>query len=138
MNGDLLTTFSVTELLSFHWEHDADATVAVVKRPQKCDFGVVEHDEEGRMLRYIEKPSVDYTLSIGLYAFQREAVRPHVKAGTAIDMPDLLVRIASRNQKVFCNLQDKMWLDIGRMEDYKMASTLFLEEPSIFLGDQPP
>jgi len=136
-NGDLLTTFHFSELLRFHTQRGADATVTVIHRPDRCDFGVIETDGEGRLVQYIEKPVTDRILSIGLYVFEREILRDHLRPGVRLDMPDLIRQMVADGRRVLCHAQDRLWLDIGRPEDYQEACDLFLADPGRFLPAAP-
>jgi len=136
-NGDLLTTFDLPRLLAFHQAREAGITISVVHRPERCDFGVIEVDADDRLVRYIEKPVTQRILSIGLYVCQRDMLRRHLSEGVPLDMPDLIRNCAAAGERVFCHSQDRLWLDVGRVEDYQRACDLFLNEPERFLPGAP-
>ena len=46
MNGDILTDIDYRELLDYHREKEALATIATYQRDSKIDFGVLEHDAD--------------------------------------------------------------------------------------------
>jgi NDP-sugar pyrophosphorylase family protein len=137
-NGDLLTTFDIPALLRFHRDRGSAATVTVVHRPDRCDFGVIETDADDRLVRYIEKPVTDRILSIGLYVFEREILRKYLAPGAHLDMPELIRRMVAGGERVLCHAQDRLWLDIGRPEDYQEACDLFLSDPQRFLPGTTP
>ena len=56
LNGDLLTDTDYGAMLAAHRTSGADATVATTRRKEYVDFGVVESDEAGRLVRWREKP----------------------------------------------------------------------------------
>ncbi|MFT7139892.1 MAG: NDP-sugar pyrophosphorylase family protein, partial [Sulfitobacter sp.] len=55
MNGDLLTTLNLNNMMTFHEEKDADVTIGIYRREIKIDFGVVE-THNGEFLGFKEKP----------------------------------------------------------------------------------
>ena len=72
MNGDLLTTLDYSRLVEFHKAQKAIATVASQKRSVDVDFGVIQKDQDDRMVKYIEKPRLSYLVSMGIYLFEPE------------------------------------------------------------------
>ncbi len=133
-NGDLLTTMNIGELISIHRDNDVSATVGVYEREVKIDFGLIEIDDAMNLVRYTEKPVTHHLVSMGLYMFKREAVRPHLRAETYLDMPDLIRLLVGKGEKVRCHRQpDCFWLDIGRPDDYSQAQTIFADQRELFL-----
>jgi NDP-sugar pyrophosphorylase family protein len=132
MNGDLLTTLSFTKMLEFHRCQKADLTLALYRRDVPIDFGVIETDANGAYLRYHEKPTYHYDVSMGVYAMNR-SVLDHVSSGTRLDMPDLVRRVHAAGGRVACYREDCYWLDIGRMDDYALAQEQYAENATMFL-----
>jgi NDP-mannose synthase len=133
MNGDLLTTLSFSRMLEYHRREQADATVAVYRREVKIDFGVIDGDESGRFIRYREKPTYQFEVSMGVYAMSR-SVLEHIPDGAKLDMPDLITCIHAAGGRVACYREDCYWLDIGRMDDYAKAQEQFEQNAEMFLG----
>ncbi|WP_049563945.1 nucleotidyltransferase family protein [Streptomyces sp. SBT349] len=69
-NGDIWTRFSLSEMAEFHAERDALATLALA-RP-RIPWGVVETDEFGHVLDFIEAPPSPYLINAGVYVFAAE------------------------------------------------------------------
>ncbi len=136
MNGDILTTLDYRALVEKHIEMHADATVAVIRRETKVDFGVVDVDAAGFLVAYREKPVIDYDVSMGVYVLSRKC-RELIRDAEALPMPDLLLRILATGGKVFCASSDSYWLDIGRVDDYEEAQRQVLASPKRFLLDGP-
>ena len=88
MNGDILTDLDFRKLVDHHLSGQCLLTVATHKRTVKIDFGVLETDG-GRVTRYIEKPSLDYVVSMGVYVME-PSVREYITPGEYLDMPDLV------------------------------------------------
>lgn len=132
-NGDLLTNFSVEEMRRKHEDSKASASIAVYERKLKIDFGLVEVDEQMRLIGYKEKPSYSHLVSMGLYILNRDAIAPHLEIGKRLDMPDLMQTLQANGKTVQCQQQDCIWLDIGRPDDYASAQELFETQRSLFL-----
>lgn len=131
MNGDILTDLDFASLAAQHRRGGAVLTVATYKRTVKIDFGVLTTDGDS-VTEYIEKPQLDYTVSMGIYAME-PAVRKHVRRGEYLDVPDLVRLLLQRGDKVGAYHFDGRWLDIGRPDDFLEAQSRFEEDRGKFL-----
>ena len=77
-NGDVWTRFALREMASFHAERGATATLALA-RP-RIPGGVVETNEFGQVLDFVEAPPSPYPVNAGVYVFGPEfaALLPEV------------------------------------------------------------
>jgi NDP-sugar pyrophosphorylase family protein len=133
MNGDLLTTLNYGNLFAFHQKKRAAATLATYDREVKVDFGLLEPDQEGRLVNYIEKPTHKFSVSMGVYAMNKKAVSPYLKPGEYLDVPDLMQRLLADQREVYCYREPCYWLDIGRVDDYQTAIEVFEQRRGEFL-----
>jgi len=133
LNGDILTTLPFTQLVAAHEESGAIATVAANERFVPIDYGVVHADSSGRLVRLEEKPTITYTVSMGVYAFDAR-IADHIAPGERIDFPDLLLRVLERGERVSVFPFDGYWRDIGNRDDYVAAVDDFAAAPGTFIG----
>lgn len=136
MNGDLLTTMDYGAFWEFHLAHGAALTIAAARREVPIDFGVLQMDSQGFLQSYLEKPIHSFDVSMGIYAMQRRAVAPFLKKGEAMDFPALVQCLLSSGQPVCCYREDCYWLDIGRIEDYRIANEVIESRKSDFIPKQ--
>jgi NDP-sugar pyrophosphorylase family protein len=125
VNGDILTDLPFGELLAAHVASGAPLTVASCRRAVNVDFGVIEaHD--GLARGFHEKPTLDYLVSMGVYALSRGALEGYAR-GAPLGFDRLMLDLiaADRHPAVFPF--DGYWLDIGRPEDYERANLEFQE-----------
>ncbi len=132
-NGDLLTTLDFRAMAVAHAASGADATVAAVRRQEKIEFGLLELGPGTQLRGYVEKPIREDVVSIGCYLFRREALRPLLRPGAFLDMPDLIRALLAAGRDVRVHLTQAFWLDIGRPDDYARAQAAFAAEPERFL-----
>lgn len=125
MNGDVLTTFDYSALFNHHVSRGCDATIGVHTRQVNIDFGVVKATEDGLLRGYDEKPTLTYDVSMGINVLKREAVRPFLRMDQRLDLPTLMLNMAQAQRKVCCFKTDSFWLDIGRIDDYHHANSVF-------------
>ena len=131
MNGDILTDLDYRKLVEHHRDGGGIMTIATYPRTVKIDFGVLE-TVDGNISKYVEKPSLDYVVSMGIYVME-PAVRDHIKHGEYMDLPDLVRLLLASGERVQAFPFDGRWLDIGRQEDFTEAQTRFEEHRDHFL-----
>jgi NDP-sugar pyrophosphorylase family protein len=120
-NGDVLTTLNPRELVRFHKEQGAIATVAAHHRQSKIDLGVIQKDGDCWITGYIEKPVHDFLVSMGIYVFEPR-VLSYIPAGQYLDFPDLVQKLIAAGEKVAAYQFEGYWEDLGRPDDYERAS----------------
>jgi NDP-mannose synthase len=133
LNGDILTTLSFSALLQAHGSSGAIATVAVNEREVNIEYGVVHQDLSQRLIGLDEKPTIRYTVSMGVYAFAAR-VADYIEVGERIDFPDLLRRMLEADEYVAIFPFEGYWRDIGNRDDYAVAIDDFGAAPARFIG----
>ena len=124
INGDTLTTLDYGELFRFHLKKGGIATISMQKQKVKMDYGVIEMAPDFLLEDYIEKPTHQLLVSMGVNVFNARC-KKYIRRGEVIGMPDLMLRMKKQGEKIFCYLSDCFWLDIGRVEDYQIAQDEF-------------
>ena len=132
MNGDVLTTLKLDEMLAFHRQRGAMLTIATAHRPVKIDLGVLITDDDGVVSDYREKPSLDYNVSMGVYLYE-PSVLSYIENDAYLDFPDLVLKLIADGKKVCAFRSSALWLDIGRHDDYAKAVELFESRRDEFL-----
>ncbi len=123
-NGDVLTTLNLRELIAFHHEQKAIATIASHHRQSKIDLGVLQKDGDCRITGYIEKPTYDFLVSMGIYVFEPAAL-PYIPRNEYLDFPDLIKKLIAAGERVVSYEFNGYWEDLGRPDDYARASKDF-------------
>ncbi|WP_208114382.1 sugar phosphate nucleotidyltransferase [Actinomycetospora succinea] len=127
MNGDILTDLDYDEILTKHLDGGAAATIAVTTKTIQVSLGVMHFGDErdaDRVTDYVEKPTLDYEASMGVYCFSPRAIR-YIRPGERLDFPDLVLRLLRAGEVVNAWRPDAYWLDIGRHDDYEQAMEEF-------------
>jgi NDP-mannose synthase len=132
MNGDLLTTLDYGELLRSHMRSGKLATVTVFEKQVPIDLGVLELDPDGNLKEYIEKPTLTYKVSTGIYAFHRR-ILDFIPRNQRLDFPDLVRQLIAQREALGTYMFRGQWLDIGRPEDYDLAVETIERDRAAFL-----
>lgn len=123
MNGDLLTTLDYDRLIEYHHKQGAIATIAVKNREVDINYGVIKSKGD-ELIDYIEKPALEYMVSMGIYVFEPEILK-YIPKGKKSDFPDLMKLFLKEKKKVTLYKSNDFWLDIGRHEDYQKAIEVY-------------
>ena len=74
--GDIFTDFDLRDMIRFHQERKAMATLALLEIANTWDVGIVEVNEDGRILSFVEKPprgsEISNLGSGGVYVLEKE------------------------------------------------------------------
>lgn len=124
MNGDILTRLHVAHLFSVHESSGAPATLVVKKHEVQLPYGVVDADEEQRLLSIQEKPLVPFHVSAGIYILGPEALE-RIPKNRHFDMPELFGQLVQSPNRPYVFEHTEYWLDIGRIGDFQKANTDF-------------
>jgi len=85
-----------------------------------------------RVVDYIEKPSYDYLVSMGMYVFEPEVLK-YIPKNQRLDFPDLVKKLLAAGENVVGYPFDGYWQDLGRPDDYTQAVDDFEQMRSQFL-----
>jgi mannose-1-phosphate guanylyltransferase/phosphomannomutase len=125
MSGDCLTDMDLRALYFRHRETGADLTIALARRGDPRNYGVVTLDGEGRVRSIIEKPSwsevADDTVNTGVYL-----VSPRVLSAIPLNEPrdwanDVIPELLARGGHVFGEVMEGYWEDVGSFSSYAKA-----------------
>lgn len=117
MNGDILTTLNFAKLLDFHQQRKPSLTIAIKKKQVKIDLGVIEIDDRKHLTSYLEKPTHNYLVSMGIYVYEPYVLK-YLAKNEHLDFPNLVLRLLENGEEVIGYLSEDYWMDIGRHEDY--------------------
>ena len=125
VSGDALTDVDLTELLAFHEEKGALATLALRRVYDTSEFGVVELDADADILGFQEKPDPGEAISTlantGIYVFEPEVLE-YVPEDTFFDFAkDVFPRLLEAGERFVGYQGDFYWSDIGTLEAYRQA-----------------
>lgn len=122
MNGDLVTSFSVGDLLDAHHSSGAVLTLGVREHLHEVPFGVVRfHADASAVVAAIEeKPTWRWTVNAGIYVVD-PALLPRVPAGRLFPITELVQDCLDRSDRVQAWHVDGNWHDIGRPSELRTA-----------------
>jgi glucose-1-phosphate thymidylyltransferase len=140
--GDNLLRGGIRGLVHDFEAHQADAAIALCKVKNPSAFGVAVLDDQGRVVRAVEKPKepISDLAVIGIYLFRPTVfevikdLRPSARG--ELEITDAITGVISRGGKVHSWVVEGWWKDTGKPEDILEANHLVLDElPSKIEGN---
>jgi mannose-1-phosphate guanylyltransferase / phosphomannomutase len=132
ISGDALCDLDLTKLIEFHKERGAAVTIGLKSVENPLEFGIVVTDEEGRIERFLEKPSwgqvFSDTINTGIYVLEPEVLK-HVPTDRPYDFSkELFPYLLEMGRPLYGYVMDGYWQDIGNLDQYRQANFDALEE----------
>ena len=134
-NGDVLTTIDFKALVESHRKTGAVATIASHARKVKIDLGVILFNGENEIVGYIEKPTYDFYVSMGIYVFEPR-ILDYIPYNQYLDFPDLVLKLIKAGERILGYPYDGYWQDLGRPDDYEQAVQDFAKLRPQILGEE--
>ncbi len=132
ISGDALCDVDLGGLVRFHRERRASVTIGLKSVDNPLEFGIVVTDEDGRVERFLEKPSwgqvFSDTINTGIYVLEPEVLR-HVPADRPYDFSrELFPLLLEMGRPLYGLVLDGYWLDIGNLDQFRQANFDALDE----------
>lgn len=138
LSGDHIYKMNYAEMLAFHKESKADATIAVIEVPMKeaSRFGIMNTDETGRIVEFEEKPEHPKSnlASMGIYIFNWKLLRKTLladmkNADSSHDFGKDIIPALLSDEKKLCAYKYKgYWKDVGTINSLWEANMDLLDK----------
>ena len=125
-NGDVLTDIDMNEVIRFHRECQAAATIVLAPVPNPTAYGLVETEKDGRVRRFLEKPKPEEvtcdTINAGIYILEPR-VLDYVPEGEPFMFEyGVFPGLLDRKEPFFAYIWRGYWRDIGTASSYLQAN----------------
>jgi mannose-1-phosphate guanylyltransferase/phosphomannomutase len=122
ISGDALTDIDLSELVRFHKDNSALVTVGLTRVPDPLEFGIIIVDDDGRIQRFLEKPTwgqvFSDTVNTGVYVMEPEVLSEFAVGEAADWSGDIFPRLLKRGAPLYGWIADGYWEDVGTHESY--------------------
>jgi mannose-1-phosphate guanylyltransferase len=122
LNGDIFTDLDLTAMLKFHLERKAKATIALTPVENPTAYGLIETTPEGRVTRFLEKPTWDQVttnmINAGTYILEPEVLNDIPVATNYSFERQLFPGLLAHSDPVYAFPSAGYWIDIGRPDTY--------------------
>jgi len=132
ISGDALCDVDLSALVAFHREKGGAATIGLKSVDNPLEFGIVVTDDEGRVERFLEKPSwgqvFSDTINTGIYVLEPEVLK-HVPTEGPFDFSkELFPLLLEMGRPMYGFVMDGYWQDVGDLGQYRQANFDALDE----------
>ncbi len=132
ISGDALCDVDLGRLVEFHREKHASVTIGLKSVDNPLEFGIVVTDDDGRIERFLEKPSwgqvFSDTINTGIYVLEPEVLR-HVPTDRPYDFStELFPLLLKMGRPMYGCVLDGYWQDIGNLDQFRQANFDALDE----------
>jgi NDP-sugar pyrophosphorylase family protein len=119
MNGDILTGLDFKDFVDFSRRNDDDLTVGYADYVYKSPFGVLSIKED-KIVDVVEKPTVKYSISAGIYCVHASALE-FVPNGEFFTIPDLVRKLIMARRRVGAYHITELWMGLESIADFSEA-----------------
>jgi NDP-sugar pyrophosphorylase family protein len=130
-NGDILTDINISKVVNFHREKNATVTLTLTEVEDPTAFGLILTDKEGRVTKFIEKPSWNMvtakTINAGIYVVDPKIFKGVPKGEKYSFERELYPSLLESGVPIYGYLSDAYWIDIGNPQKYKEAHQAILQ-----------
>src|SRR6266702_2110416 len=131
ISGDALTDIDLSKVIAFHRERNAAVTLTLVHVPNPLEYGVVITGEDGRITKFLEKPSwgevFSDTINTGIYVIEPRVLSRY-EVGQAFDFSkDQFPQLLPAGEPLYGYIASGYWTDVGSIPEYARASADLLQ-----------
>jgi mannose-1-phosphate guanylyltransferase len=131
VSGDVLTDIDLNALVERHHSTGGIATLTVKRVPNTREYGVVLHDEEGRINGFQEKPEPGEALSdlgnCGIYCFSPEMFDYFPEEPFADWAEHVFPALLENDVPFHVHEIDEYWNDVGSLDQLRQGTWDVLE-----------
>src|SRR5690348_3728844 len=131
ISGDALTDIDLSAVIAFHRERKAAVTLTLYHVPNPLEYGVVITNEDGRIQKFLEKPSwgevFSDTINTGIYVIEPRVLERY-KIGDNFDFSkDLFPQLLADGEPLYGYVASGYWTDVGSIAEYARANADILQ-----------
>ncbi len=123
VSGDLVTDFDFNKIIKFHQSKKSKLTITLTSVEDPLQFGVVITDKQGRIERFLEKPSwgevFSDTINTGIYLLEPE-ILDYIPHNVSYDFSkDLFPKLMQNDITLWGCAVEGYWRDVGNPISYR-------------------
>ncbi len=131
ISGDVLTDFDLNKAIAFHESRKSKATLVLTHVTDPLQFGVVITEADGRIVRFLEKPTwgevFSDTVNTGIYVIEPEVFDMIPYREDYDFSKQLFPLMLKQAMPLYGYTADGYWRDVGNLNEYIEAQLDCLE-----------
>lgn len=135
LNGDIVTSLNINNLLAFHEKHSGIGTIALKKFEVSVPYGHVELEEGNCRIRlFTEKPTFSFMANAGIYVFEPKIFQ-YIPQNRVVSIErETFPALLNSGEKLNGYYEEAYWADVGTLTDFERVDkellTKFYKETS--------
>ena len=123
ISGDLVTDFDFQKIFDYHEQKKSKLTITLTPVENPLEFGVVIANNEGKIEKFLEKPSwgevFSDTINTGIYIIEPE-ILDYIPKGEDFDFAkDLFPLLMEEGVELIAGNAQGYWRDVGNPDSYR-------------------
>jgi mannose-1-phosphate guanylyltransferase/phosphomannomutase len=131
ISGDALTDYNLTDIIKYHQENKALATLTLAHVPNPLEYGVIITNEEGHITQFLEKPSwgevFSDTINTGIYMLDPQIFSYFEKNKQYDFSQELFPLMLRKGDPIYGYIANGYWCDVGNLPEYMRANADVLQ-----------
>ncbi|MCE5329227.1 NDP-sugar synthase [bacterium] len=124
-NGDVLADINLSEMIKYHKDKKSDITIALTPVEDPTSYGLVPLDKDGRVEKFLEKPSWDEIttnlINAGTYIIERKLLDLVPPGENYSFERGLFPNALEIGYRIYGYVSNAYWLDLGTPAKYLQA-----------------
>lgn len=132
LSGDHIYKMNYDKMLQEHKDNGADATIAVIEVPMKeaSRFGIMNTDDENRIIEFEEKPEHPKSnkAAFATYMYTKETVpmiKKYLETGNMPDAPGYFLQWLHKKKPVYAYVMNGECYDVGTLKALEEVRSIY-------------
>ena len=119
--GDSIYNFSLRNMIKHHKKTKSDVTMSLYDYKFNLKYGVIDTNNDGKVISWSEKPEFSAKINIGCYVME-PGVLQLIPKNKPYGMDSVIRKTLARKKKVGSVISKKGFIDIGDKETYEKTN----------------
>jgi mannose-1-phosphate guanylyltransferase len=122
MNGDIVTSLNVRNVIRMHAERGGTGTIALKKFDVKVPYGHITAGNDEVIQSFEEKPTLHLMANAGIYVLER-SVFGSIPQGRSCSLEtEVFPALIARGERLNSYYEEAYWNDVGTMGDFEKVN----------------
>jgi len=129
MNGDIVTSLNIGNLVRLHEHRFKIATIALKRFEVKVPYGHVTTGSDGAITNFEEKPTLEFMANAGIYVLEKR-IFDYIPRGRVCSLEtEVFPTLIAKGERPNSYYEDAYWNDVGTMMDFEKVNDELLKRP---------
>jgi NDP-sugar pyrophosphorylase family protein len=119
MNGDIVTSLNIGNLINFHKNNEGLGTIALKKYEVKIPYGYVTIKNGSRIIKFEEKPSISFLANAGIYVLEPK-IFEYIPSDVTVSLEtDVFPQLIDKGEQLNSYYEEAYWADVGVISEFE-------------------